>query len=189
MRISKTKDVASRLRGSLLRRLTASSLCIALMVLFATHVQAVGPPEGVVIPSSSGYGLSTVKRAGCMSCHKWHGDGGPGYGGAAISLRKTLLNREQLIQTIACGRPGRGMPYFDRKAYKTDMCYGMTFENFADQPDRAPMKGKKYLNDRQVNAVADFIIEELQGKEITKEYCELFYGGATRQCEDLNSEK
>ncbi|MFT4562247.1 MAG: hypothetical protein ACI9BW_001991 [Gammaproteobacteria bacterium] len=189
MRVSNAQGFPARRLGSMPRRLMASILCLALTVLSAINVQAVGPPEGVVIPSSSGYGLSTVKRAGCMSCHKWHGDGGPGYGGAAISLRKTLLNREQLIQTIACGRPGRGMPYFDRKAYKTDMCYGMTFESFADQPERAPMKGKKFLNDRQAGAVADFIIAELQGKELTKEYCELFYGGATRQCEDLTSEK
>ena len=28
------------------------------------------------------YGLSTYKKGNCMGCHKWHGDGGPGYGGA-----------------------------------------------------------------------------------------------------------
>ena len=25
----------------------------------------------------------TYKKGNCMGCHKWHGDGGPGYGGAA----------------------------------------------------------------------------------------------------------
>ena len=29
-----------------------------------------------------------------MGCHKWHGDGGPGYGGAALSLRESGLDRE-----------------------------------------------------------------------------------------------
>ena len=183
------KDFVSWLSGSMSRKFTASLMCLVMTILFVAKVHAVGPPEGVVIPSQASYGLSTIKRAGCMSCHKWHGDGGPGYGGAAISLRKTQLNREQLMQTIACGRPGRGMPYFDSKAYKTDICYGMTFESFADQPDRAPLKGTKFLNDRQIEAAADFIIAELQGKELTKEYCEMFYGGTTRQCKDLNTEE
>jgi hypothetical protein len=148
----------------------------------------VGPPQGVEVPKNAQYGLATLKRANCMTCHKWHGDGGPGYGGPAISLRKTLLNRDQLIQTIKCGRPGRGMPYFDQQAYKSDVCYGMTFEDFADKEDHRPQKGKKTLNDRQVNAIADFIIAELQGKEVTKAYCEMYYGGSTRRCELLEAQ-
>jgi hypothetical protein len=164
---------------------------VAVAVLVAGYTGAavaVGPPQGVEVPKNVQYGLATLKRANCMTCHKWHGDGGPGYGGPAISLRKTLLNREQLIQAIKCGRPGRGMPFFDRQAYNSDICYGMTFEDFADKEDHRPQKGKKTLNDRQVNAVADFIIAELQGKEVTKEYCVMFYGGPTRRCELLDSE-
>ena len=63
------------------------------------------------------YGLSAYKKGNCMGCHKWHGDGGPGYGGAALSLRETGLDREQLITIIECGRPGTNMPFFDKKAY------------------------------------------------------------------------
>ncbi|HJP34855.1 MAG TPA: cytochrome c [Gammaproteobacteria bacterium] len=133
------------------------------------------------------YGLSTAKRANCMGCHKWHGDGGPGYGGAAISLRKTRLARAQLVELIRCGRPGTNMPYFDRDAYKDDRCYGLTFDDFANDDDNRPLQGKKYLNERQVNAVADFVIAELQGKEVTKAYCEKYFGGPTRQCEAIGS--
>ena len=32
-------------------------------------------------------GQAIYKRANCVGCHKWHGDGGGGYGGAALSLR------------------------------------------------------------------------------------------------------
>ena len=53
-------------------------------------------------PPKFDYGLSTYKKGNCMGCHKWHGDGGPGYGGAALSLRETGLDREQLITIIAC---------------------------------------------------------------------------------------
>ena len=58
------------------------------------------------------YGLSTYKKGNCIGCHKWHGDGGPGYGGGALSLRETGLDREQLINIIACGRPGTNMLFW-----------------------------------------------------------------------------
>jgi hypothetical protein len=147
--------------------------------------RAAGPTAGAGAPVRVDYGLATAKRANCMGCHKWHGDGGPGYGGAAMSLRKTGLARAQLIELIKCGRPGTNMPYFDRKAYKDKHCYGSTFADFADDEDNRPLQGKMYLNDRQVNAVADFVVAELQGREITKAYCERYFGGQTRQCELL----
>ncbi|MET0515814.1 MAG: c-type cytochrome, partial [Nitrospiraceae bacterium] len=34
-------------------------------------------------------GKAVFKRANCVGCHKWHGNGGGGYGGDALSLRKT----------------------------------------------------------------------------------------------------
>ena len=41
-------------------------------------------------------GKAVFKRANCMGCHKWHGNGGGGYGGDALSLRKTELTKEQI---------------------------------------------------------------------------------------------
>ena len=76
------------------------------------------------------YGLKAYKRGNCMGCHKWHGDGGPGYGGAAMSLRETGLDKEGLIMLIVCGRPGTNMPYFDKKAYIDNRCFGMKFHDF-----------------------------------------------------------
>ena len=55
-------------------------------------------------------GKAVYKRANCVGCHKWHGNGGGGYGGDALSLRKTELTREQIAETVGCGRPGKGMP-------------------------------------------------------------------------------
>ena len=52
-------------------------------------------------------GKAVFSKANCMGCHKWHGNGGGGYGGDALSLRKTELTREQIIETVGCGRPGR----------------------------------------------------------------------------------
>jgi hypothetical protein len=59
-----------------------------------------------------------------MGCHKWHGNGGGGYGGDALSLRRTTLTREQIIETVSCGRPTTGMPYHLRGAYDSIDCYG-----------------------------------------------------------------
>ena len=41
-------------------------------------------------------GKQVFKSANCVGCHKWHGNGGGGYGGDALSLRKTELTREQI---------------------------------------------------------------------------------------------
>ena len=131
------------------------------------------------------YGLSAYKKGNCMGCHKWHGDGGPGYGGAALSLRETGLDREQLITIIECGRPGTNMPFFDKKAYKDDRCFGMKFSDFEGDDKNRPLNAKSYLNKRQIDAVVDFIVNDLQGKKVSKEYCIKFFGKPTRSCDGL----
>ena len=117
------------------------------------------------------YGLSAYKKGNCMGCHKWHGDGGPGYGGAALSLRETGLDREQLITIIACGRPGTNMPFFDKKGYVDDRCFGLKFSDFEGDDKNRPLRAKNFLNARQIGAVVDFIINDLQGQKLSKDYC------------------
>ena len=131
------------------------------------------------------YGLSAYKKGNCMGCHKWHGDGGPGYGGAALSLRESGLDREQLINIIACGRPGTNMPFFDKKAYVDDRCFGMKFSDFEGDDKNRPLRAKGFLNARQIDAVVDFIINDLQGQKVSKDYCLKFFGKPTRSCEGL----
>ncbi|MBJ56651.1 MAG: cytochrome C [Rickettsiales bacterium] len=131
------------------------------------------------------YGLLAFKRGNCMGCHKWHGDGGPGYGGAAMSLRDTGLDKEGLILLIACGRPGTNMPFFDKKAYVDDRCFGMKFHDFEGDEKNRPLQAKVYLNKRQIEAVTNFILTDLKGKKLSKEYCLKFFGKPTRSCEGL----
>ena len=59
-------------------------------------------------------------KADCQYCHGVNGDGrgDPRSPGQAADLHKTILNREQVIEVIACGRPGTEMPHFDRDAYE-----------------------------------------------------------------------
>ena len=171
-----------------MRTLLAGIPLAIVAVVLSTDVLAAGPVAGTQVNLNINYGLATAKRANCMGCHKWHGNGGPGYGGAAISLRKTQLSREEIITVIKCGRPGTNMPYFDKTAYKDNACYDMTFDDFAQDADNRPLQGKRFLNDRQVNAIADFVVTELQGKTITKTYCEQFFGRSARQCEEVSAQ-
>ena len=68
-----------------------------------------------------------LQKGDCQACHGWAADGrkmdsqmpdGP-------NLRETRLDRARLITTIKCGRPGTGMPAFDKFAYSDGRCYGM----------------------------------------------------------------
>ncbi len=130
-------------------------------------------------------GISVYKRAGCITCHKWHGMGGPGYGGTPINFREMFLDRDQLIEVIACGRPGTGMPYFVKKAYDGHDCYdGMTMEDM-DEEDR-PGASRTTLSNRQVNQVSDFILEHFKGRtnELVRGDCEIFFG-ESRVCRKL----
>ena len=80
------------------------------------------------------------------------------------------------MQVVACGRPGTGMPYFRKDAYKDYNCYDMTIEELGD--DLMPPRAKQWLKGRQIRNVATFIVEFWQGRsdEVTKADCQLFFG-------------
>ena len=125
-------------------------------------------------------GKTVYMKANCIGCHKWHGEGGGGYGGAALSLRETPLAREDLLDVIRCGRPGTGMPYHSREAWKSAECYGM---KAADIGSDAPPAAAEFLRDHEIDAVTDYVIEHMQGRsEPTKEECVDFWGEGAREC-------
>lgn len=132
---------------------------------------------------NNSYGLSVYKRGNCMGCHSWHGKGGGGYG-AGVSLRMSKLNFNELVEIIKCGRPGSGMPYFYKKSYLEEKCYDTFITDYTDDNFK-PISSKKFLNSRQVNAVASFIIDNLQGKTLDKAYCENFFEKGSKVCEKL----
>ena len=94
--------------------------------------------------------------------YKWHGGGGGGYGGAALSLRETALERVELIEVIRCGRPATRMPYHDRNAYQGAACYGGMTK--ADLGADFPPKAATFLRAEEIEAVADYVVENLQGR-------------------------
>jgi len=132
-------------------------------------------------------GKAVFKRANCVGCHKWHGNGGGGYGGDALSLRKTELTREQIIETIGCGRPGTGMPFFARGAYDSVQCYGMNRENVGSQ---MPPEANIFLRPSDVEAVADYVIAHIKGKgEPNYSECVDFFGNASRVCDIYKAQR
>lgn len=127
-------------------------------------------------------GLEVYKKANCVGCHKWHGGGGGGYGGSARSLRETELDDANLEMLIRCGRPGTGMPFHVRNAYKNKekSCYGSTLEQFGDA---APPRARTFIRDPEVDAVVAYVLAKIKGQgEPTTEQCLAFWGEGAREC-------
>jgi mono/diheme cytochrome c family protein len=156
-------------------RALAAAIALTLMstsFAFGQSAASSDPTEG---------GKAVFKRANCVGCHKWHGNGGGGYGGDALSLRKTELTRDQIIETVACGRPSTGMPFFVRGAYESSKCFGMTR---ADVGPGMPPEGGTFLRPNDIEAVADYVLAHVKGKgEPNQDECVNFFGNASRVCD------
>ena len=150
----------------------------AIIISFAATIRILAAqPAG---QDRTDVGKQVFKSANCVGCHKWHGNGGGGYGGDALSLRKTELTREQIIETVNCGRPGTGMPFHLRGAYESQPCYGLTRAQISDS---MPPEAAGFLRPGEVEAVVDYVIAHVKGKgEPTYDECTAFFGSASRVC-------
>jgi mono/diheme cytochrome c family protein len=104
------------------------------------------------------------EKADCQFCHGVNGDGrgDPRSPGKASDLHKTRLDREQLIEVIACGRPGSEMPHFDKYAYEDKACYGLSAAELGQNIPPDPHSTS--LTRREIAALADFILATFVGK-------------------------
>ena len=66
-------------------------------------------PE-IIVPR--GGGRAAFEKFGCITCHMGDGRGGQNEGGYGADLRVTKLTEQEVAQTIANGRAGKGMPAF-----------------------------------------------------------------------------
>lgn len=159
--------------------MAASFACFAALVGAGVE-EANG--QGVPMHQPGMEGKRVYEKANCVGCHKWHGDGGGGYGGAALSLRKTALDREQIMEVTRCGRPETGMPFHQRGAYDDPAkpCYGASRQ---DLDKSMPPEAVSYLRASDVEAVADYVIANIKGKgEVTHADCTAFFGTGSRLC-------
>jgi len=104
------------------------------------------------------------EKADCQFCHGVNGDGhgDPRSPGKAPDLHKTRLDREQLIEVIACGRPGSEMPHFDKYAYEDKSCYGLSAAELGKNVPPEPHSTS--LTKREITALADYILTSFVGK-------------------------
>jgi mono/diheme cytochrome c family protein len=149
---------------------SVAALCFS--ISGAAHGQVAQTPDA---------GKAVFNKANCVGCHKWHGNGGGGYGGDALSLRKTELTRDQIIETVGCGRPGTGMPFFTRGAYDEVKCHGM---NRQDAGAQMPPEAGTFLRPKDIELVADYVIAYIKGTgEPTYAECVAFFSSGSRVCD------
>lgn len=159
-----------------IRMLLVSVIGLNSLIGFA-YGQSAPPPT--TDPTEAG--KAVFKRANCMGCHKWHGNGGGGYGGDALSLRKTELTRDQIIETVSCGRPGTGMPFFVRGAYDEVKCHDMTRQ---EAGALMPPEGGTFLRPKDIDAVADYVLAHIKGAgDPTYAECVAFFSTSSRVCD------
>ena len=151
---------------------------LIVVMLFASITTAIAQGEDF------SYGRRLfIEKAQCSYCHGWAGDGsgeGQSNGGAA-NLRKTKLNRAQLITTIQCGRPSTAMPHFDESAYSDRRCYGLTELELGSQTPSLPLGST--LQMREIETIADYILSKFVGRgTVTRDECEESFGKSARVC-------
>jgi Cytochrome C oxidase, cbb3-type, subunit III len=167
-----------------MRNLRTIMSCLVLALAMMSASLAMGQTSPSV--ESTDVGKAVFKRANCFGCHKWHGGGGGGYGGAALSLRETDLARDQIMELVACGRPGTGMPYFARGSYDTSKCYEMSRQ---DVGDGIPPEGDVFLRAPEIEAVADYVLAHVKGRgEPNYDECVDFFGTTSRVCDVYKTE-
>jgi mono/diheme cytochrome c family protein len=120
---------------------------------------------GTALSQDTSFGQRLFQdKADCQFCHGINGDGlgDPRSPGRAANLHETRLNRDQLIEVIACGRPGTEMSHFDKWAYEDTDCYGLKRMNLGNDAPRDPHSTS--LTRREIEAVADYVLVKFVGK-------------------------
>lgn len=155
-------------RKALVRRLVLAAAIIVSAGTVALAPQ--GKAQGQAAPET---GAAIWGKGGCFNCHGnlAAGDGDPSYP-PGPNLRETRLNRDQLLETISCGRPGTLMPFNLAGAYTVTACYGM-----AVGPVPEVSRGAA-LSAAQLQELTDFLMKNVVGvKKITRENCAVFFDG------------
>jgi len=126
-------------------------------------------------------------EADCQACHGWAGDGRKvdNQMPDGANLRESRLDRQNLILTIKCGRPGAEMPAFDKFAYSDGRCYGLK---------AADLKARQLtlfdppttLAPSQIENLADFLLAKVIGKgPMDHARCIAFWGSEVEVCAEF----
>ena len=171
-------------RSSTLQGAVRLACAGVLLALFSGPVAWAQAPD----PSDIAEGGRLFRqKANCQACHGWAGDGRkmdtqmPD----GANLRETKLERQDLVMVIKCGRPGTGMPAFDRFAYSDGRCYGLKQADLRTSGQRMP-DPPSTLQVREVEEIADFLFAKIvkQGP-MDHAKCIEFWGSEVEACSEF----
>ena len=133
-------------------------------------------------------GMRIYRQKGdCQACHGWAADGRKmdSQMPDGANLRTTRLNRDALATAIKCGRPGKGMPAFDRLAYSDGRCYDMQqadLKRLGLQLPDAPAT----LQPREIDLLLDFLFAKVIGKgPMDRAMCIEYWGSDAEACSEF----
>jgi hypothetical protein len=153
------------------------------IIALAAALQVV--PASAQTPDDIAAGMRLFRQKGnCQACHGWAGDGRKldAQMPDGSDLRASVLDRETLILLIKCGRPGSGMPAFDKFAYSDGRCYGLK---------QADLRAKNLqmsdppatLLAREIESLADFMLAKIVGKgPMDHAKCVDYWGSDVEAC-------
>jgi hypothetical protein len=133
-------------------------------------------------------GMRLYRQKGdCQACHGWAADGRKmdSQMPDGANLRTTRLNRDTLITAIKCGRPGKGMPAFDRLAYSDGRCYDMKEADLKRLGLQLP-DPPATLQAREIEMLADFLFAKVIGKgPMDRAKCIEYWGSDVQACSEF----
>src|SRR5207237_3867712 len=123
------------------------------------RISSVAAPQQPPSAEDVAEGFRLYRQKGdCQACHGWAADGRkmdtqmPD----GANLRTTRLNRDNLITAIKCGRPGKGMPAFDRLAYSAGRWCGMK-QSDLQRNGQTLLDPAATLEARRIDTIRDFL--------------------------------
>ena len=155
-----------------------------LVTLFAVMIAIAQTPD----PGDVAEGMRLyIQKGDCQACHGWAADGRKmdSQMPDGANLRESVLDRETLILLIKCGRPGSGMPPFDKFAYSDGRCYGLKQADLKS-PTRQMPDPPATLLAREIDAIADFMLAKIVGKgPMDRAKCIDYWGSDVEACNEF----
>jgi hypothetical protein len=176
-----------RMTGPRNDRSLASTL---LSVALAAAIQLAAAPARAQTPDPADIadGMRLFRQKGnCQACHGWAGDGRKmdSQMPDGANLRESVLDRATLVLIVKCGRPGTGMPAFDKFAYSDGRCYGLKQADLRSRQLELP-DPPATLQAREIEMLADFMLAKIVGKgPMDRAKCIDYWGSDVDACKEL----
>jgi mono/diheme cytochrome c family protein len=175
----------SRLVRIVAPALAAMPAAFTLVMFAGSAARAQAPAPD---PSDIAEGMRLFRtKADCQTCHGWAADGRkmdtqmPD----GANLRTSRLNRAAVVNAIKCGRPGTGMPAFDRLAYSDGRCYNMKLADLRAKNLEMPDPPSALIG-REIDQIADFLFAKVIGKgPMTRASCIEYWGSEVEACKEF----